>query len=692
MQPTIQLTNLERQFQRGDMQVQALRGVDLSIAPGEFVAIVGPSGSGKSTLLNLLGGLDRASAGDLWLAGIPFHEADEKARTEHRKRRVGFIFQSFNLLPKLTALENVAVPLMLAGVEKTERETNAAELLQLVGLAHRLDHYPTELSGGEQQRTAVARALIHNPSLILADEPTGNLDTKTGDEVLGLLQRLNKEQNITLIIVTHDPEVAAYADRIVHMRDGEIANITKTEHSANGSAAIISDQLSAISNQDASQQQDPTQYTNTPITNTQSRLQFRDIVQNALRNLRRRPVRNILTAGGVLIGIVTLVAMVSFGVGVQREVQRNFETIGLENVFVNPIREEPDEFDPFSEPPPKRPITPDLVAQLRNTDGVLAVTPALALPRGIELRFVIGDQVEDIRASDGFGEGRFGLADTTTILAGEGFGEGDSQGIVLVPGLADKFLAEGESYEDLIGRETAVVAQLPRGESQEFVSTIIGVRDGFGERTLDLGIAERAAIKAWWFNQPDILESEGYDALIVRADGLSDVPALIERIEDMDLETQSLETILDAANQVLSLLQALLGSVGGLALLVAALGVANTMMMAIYERTREIGVLKALGASAREIRALFTVEAALIGLLGGVFGLIFGTLLGKLVDWVAHRYLINEGVTGIGPLSVVPLWLALGALAFAAFIGVVAGLYPASRAAKLDPVTALRHE
>ena len=153
-----------------------------------------------------------------------------------------------------------------------------------------------------------------------------------------------------------------------------------------------------------------------------------------------------------------------------------------------------------------------------------------------------------------------------------------------------------------------------------------------------------------------------------------------------------MEAVLDVANQVLTLLQVLLGSVGGLALLVAALGVANTMMMAIYERTREIGVLKALGASRSEIRAMFTVEAAFIGLIGGFFGLIFGALLGRLVDWIAHRYLISEGVTGVGDLSVIPPWLAIGALIFAALIGILAGLYPAARAARLDPVAALRHE
>ena len=180
--------------------------------------------------------------------------------------------------------------------------------------------------------------------------------------------------------------------------------------------------------------------------------------------------------------------------------------------------------------------------------------------------------------------------------------------------------------------------------------------------------------------------------LLVRAVDLGAVTAVVEAIEAMKLETRSLEAILDVANQVLALLQALLGSVGALALLVAALGVANTMMMAIYERTREIGVLKALGASRGEIGAMFTAEAAMLGLLGGLFGLFFGFWLGRLVDWAAHRYLINEGITGIGPLSVVPWWLALGAVLFAILIGILAGLYPAARAAKLDPVKALRHE
>ena len=684
MSDPIKLTNLARYFQRGGLDVQALRGVDLSIEPGEFIALVGPSGSGKSTLLNLLGGLDRASSGELWLNGTALHTATEAARTLHRRQRIGFIFQSFNLLPRLTALENVAVPLMLSGVNVTEREAQARELLEKVGLGHRLDHYPTELSGGEQQRTAVARALIHHPSLILADEPTGNLDSKTGEEVMALLKTLNREQGITLIVVTHDEEVAAYADRIVKLRDGDIVEEVKKEWHTDGPNQAQQNQADVARRPLREQAYQR-------LIKKESGLQFSDILRQALSNLRRRPVRNVLTAGGVLIGIVTLVAMVSFGVGVQREVQRNFESIGLENLFVRPIYDEPDEFDPFADPSPQTPITPELVAQIEQIPDVIGVTPEIRLPYSMDIALTYGDTSLPIRVTDG-NEPEFTFGTDPEPLAGSFLDSKATAGTVLVKNLADSLLEEGQTYDSLVGQEVSLTVQLPRGETESFSSRIVGVRDGFGGSIIELGLAEREAILAWWYNEPDILQTEGYDTLTVQTTSLGAITAVSTQIEDLGLQTQSLEAILGVANQVLALMQALLGSVGGLALLVAALGVANTMMMAIYERTREIGVLKALGASAGEIRALFTVEAAMLGLLGGFFGLIFGTLLGRLVDWIGHRFLIAEGVTGIGQLSVVPWWLALGSMAFAALIGVLAGLYPAARAAKLDPVTALRHE
>jgi len=421
-------------------------------------------------------------------------------------------------------------------------------------------------------------------------------------------------------------------------------------------------------------------------------LTLKDTWLAAVRNLGRRPVRNILTAGGVLIGIITLVAMVSFGVGVQREVQRNFETIGLENLFVMPQFEESDGFDPFAQPEPRVPLTPGLVDQIAAMPDVVSVTPALSLPPGMDIDLALDGQSIPVRIVDGAPVPfRFGPPGRSTILAGSDSIAQES-GAVLVAGLADQLLAAGETYEDLIGRQVILTVTLPRGESADFESVIAGVQDGFATRSLDVGLQERVAMRAWWFDDPGFLERDGYDQLIVETTDLAAAPAVTAAIEELDLNVQSLEAILDVANQVLALLQALLGSVGALALLVAALGVANTMMMAIYERTREIGVLKALGASAGEIRRLFTMEAGMIGLIGGFLGLIVGTLLGRLIDWIAHRYLINEGVTGVGPLSVVPWWLAIGALIFAALIGIVAGLYPAARAACLDPVTALRHE
>ena len=221
-QAAIRAVDLTRTFEVGETSVEALRRINLEVDKGQFVALVGPSGSGKSTLLNLVGGLDRPTGGRLWIDGEELSASKEKALTEHRRSRVGFVFQSFNLLPRLTAVENVALPLMFVGVSERERLERASELLAQVGLSDRLDHRPTQLSGGEQQRVAIARALVNHPAIILADEPTGNIDTATGAEIMALLRRLNREQGVTLLLVTHDPEAASYADRVIQLRDGRI--------------------------------------------------------------------------------------------------------------------------------------------------------------------------------------------------------------------------------------------------------------------------------------------------------------------------------------------------------------------------------------------------------------------------------------------------------------------------------------
>lgn len=224
-QEVIKLENIKRYFKIGDVEVQALRGIDLIINKGEYVALMGPSGSGKSTLMNIVGCLDTPSAGKYWLSEQDVSQMDDDELAEIRNKEIGFVFQTFNLLPRSTALDNVALPLVYAGYSRTERNERALKTLESVGLADRTDHKPNELSGGQRQRVAIARALINNPSIILADEPTGNLDTKTSYEIMELMEKIHEEGN-TVIIVTHEEDIARRAHRIVRLRDGVVESDT----------------------------------------------------------------------------------------------------------------------------------------------------------------------------------------------------------------------------------------------------------------------------------------------------------------------------------------------------------------------------------------------------------------------------------------------------------------------------------
>ncbi len=414
---------------------------------------------------------------------------------------------------------------------------------------------------------------------------------------------------------------------------------------------------------------------------------FGDMLGTALSNLGRRRVRTVLTSVGVVVGILTIVTMVSLGVGVQSEIRAQFAALGLENVVVQP-REDRDRdfFTQFAEPQRAQPIGPETIAAWRSLPNVVAVSPVIDLEGVVSALELPNGELAPVGVS---GAQFFSnpLRREAGALAGRLTIEAERGELVVSAGA----LPSDMNPAELLGREVAIVLQSPRGERQRFPLTVVGVSDR-EEAEAQATVADMAAMKAWWFNTPDYLAQQGYDAAVLRASDVGAAAELVRSLRDEGFRVQSLELILDTANRAFAVINVMLASVGGLALFVASLGIVNTMIMAIYERTREIGTLKAIGASRGDIRGLFMIEAGLIGLLGGVVGVIGGWLTGLGLNVLIGWYIERERLPIQATFFVTPPWLVLAALAFAALIGVVAGLYPAARAARLDPLVALRYE
>ena len=422
---------------------------------------------------------------------------------------------------------------------------------------------------------------------------------------------------------------------------------------------------------------------------------LRDLARTSFGNLGRHPVRTILSAVGVTVGILTIVTMLSLGVGVQQEIVQQFKGAGLETVNVSPVTEERSPYTAFAEPRRTVLITPALVEEIRARDDVVEVSPRVNVPWGARVFLEIGGERLSVRAT--VPQTIWGMSDPFTkppeILAGEELTNDDQGEIVVTASALEGLGTEGQvEFESMIGQEVSLTLEAPRGDTQAFPFRVVGVIEGSEYFGALISLADSVALKAWWYNDPDILEHEGYDLLTIKAASLNDATQIVEQLQERGFEVQSLRTILDMINRAMVVLQTMLGSVGGLALFVASIGIANTMVMAVYERTREIGILKAIGASPGDIRSLFMAEAAFIGLVGGVVGTIGGWLLGLGLNRLILAILRWREVPMEGTFFVVTGWLVALALVFATVVGLLAGLYPAARAARLDPLDALRYE
>ncbi len=656
--PIIEVEDLAKVYDLGEQKVEALKGVSLRVFPGEVVALMGPSGSGKSTLMNLLGCLDRPTSGRYRLNGKDVASLSSDEMAALRSHEIGFVFQNYNLLARTTSVENAELPSLYNGSRTGEGRRKAREMLDLVGLGDREAHRPTQLSGGQQQRVAIARALLNDPRIILADEPTGNLDTRTGAEIIELFKTLNREKGITVVFVTHDPEVASHGQRIIHFKDGLVEK--EEVKGEAGSAAPA-----------------PSPEVNGNVIGRRSLgADIRANVRIALRAIRVNKLRSALTMLGVIIGVGAVIAMVAIGEGAKARVARQMERLGSNRLTVHAgavtrggRRLGGARITTLTEA--------DAQAILTEVPGVTRVAPRV---RG-SAQVVYGNRnwhpVFTGTTPD------FLRIMNWDVESGSNFTEEDmllNRKVVLIGQTVSKELF-GDDYP--VG-QTVRVKHIP--------FEVVGVLKERGTSSF-AGDLDDVLIVPLRTAQRKLLGIRHLRRIEVSAESKEVTPEVQDAITDLmrvrhkitgakldDFRIRNRTEIVEAANEAASTLGYLLAGIAGVALIVGGIGIMNIMLVSVTERTREIGVRLAVGARKRDIRRQFLTEAMVLSLLGGAAGIIAGACaslgLSYFGDW---QIVISTGSV-------------LLAFVFSAAIGVFFGFQPANRAARLNPIEALRYE
>ncbi len=749
----VRTAELCRTYAAKSAPVHALCDVSLEIRRGEKIALLGRSGSGKSSLLNVLGGLDRPTSGRVEVAGLDLTKLGARQLSHYRSTTVGMIFQSFHLVASQTALQNVELPMVFTGRPPRDRRAAALRALEAVGLAGRVHHRQGELSGGERQRVAIARALVNGPRLLLADEPTGNLDTLTAETILKILDENCRRGGVTLVLVTHDEELARrHVDRVLRL--------------AGRTAA--------------------------PLTTGRIPVRLSDVLRLALTALVQQKVRTVLTTLGVAVGSLVLLLSLSIGVGLQEAVSNELHRHDeLRKIEVRPGYGKVEEHIPPEELavrgdmndakrrrlhdrlvqawiarhgyPPTTPLTTDRLAEIRGWPHVASVTPLYTEWGRVSLDGK-GQDVETVSATAGR-ERRM----RTRLVAGSWFTADDERSVVVseyllyewgmasdaevrtavgrklrvehptgasrpmmllslfnvdlsmvgpeqekiarkvlqnLPAVVDKLGLDPDEVERLRnmlhGPNPAAAPEPEQTISEEL--TIVGVVRGpekddpppeslvdrfrpDADVFLPVGTAEEL-----YFRDPHHAE-RGLDFADVTVDSEAHVQEVVDRVEATGLGQYSLVDFAQRVWTNVTLLTSAIIVLALTALIVAALGITNTLVMSVLERRHEIGVMKAVGARDGHVLALFLVEGAWIGLLGGCLGLLFGWLASFPAEAFAMSLVQRQGeLHPDQPLFAFPLWLILGVPLFAVLITTLAALYPARRAARVNPIEALRSE
>jgi len=680
----IELRNITKSYRVDGEDLVVLNDINLEIHEGEFVAIMGPSGSGKSTLMQIMGLLDRPTSGSYFLSGRDISRLTDDEGAELRSRTIGFIFQMFNLLARTAAIDNVMLPMIYSGAPG--RKARAREILTELGMGDRLDHRPNELSGGQQQRVAIARSLVNRPKILFADEPTGNLASDQAEDILRQLDLLNRS-GITIIMVTHDPAIAAHAKRVFHIKDGIIisdetkessgAPSEKTVGAAPAVPSAASETTAAaaagVATVAVKAPASPPTRAN-PFRDAFGLLQLKEYALSALKAIGANKVRSFLSMFGILIGVASVVAMLALGKGAQKAVESRISSLGSNLLLIHP--ESP------------------IIGGVRKATGSVSrltledVKEISAAPHALHAEGNVAGSAQIVYGSKNVHTGITGATPlyaemrNATPYFGRFFTDREDTEEDFVALLGQTVV------NNLFGAKNPVGKTVKINRINFLVIGILPLRGSNGYRDQDdmilvpLKTAMRRLFGLVYLNTVYV-ECDGKDAI---RQVTAEIKTLMRRRHHLpeykkdDFSIRNMSDLQAALSDTAQTFTLLLGIVAAISLLVGGIGIMNIMLVSVSERTREIGLRKAIGAPRRAILIQFLIEAVLLSALGGILGIALGIgtslIFSQVAGWAA---------------IVTPNAVALVS-AFSVAVGIVFGFWPARRASLLSPIEALRYE
>lgn len=670
-EPLIRLKGIERRYQSGEHEVTVLHPLDLAIDAGEMVAIVGASGSGKSTLMNLLGCLDRPSGGQYLFRGQDTATLDALSLARLRCHHFGFIFQRYHLLPHLNAAANVEIPAIYAGTARLDRQARARTLLTRLGLQDRSHHRPGQLSGGQQQRVSIARALANGGEVILADEPTGALDSQSGKEVMAILNELHA-QGHTIILVTHDMAVASHADRIITLRDGRV--VEDSGHRAtDDNAASPSGAPAHPLPGDGSQLAPPPVGQDAQATGAAVRTasrgwdRYREAGRMALHAMLAHRMRTFLTMLGIIIGIAAVVSVVALGQGARAKVIDDINAMGTNTIDIFPGKDWGDEKAASIQTLNERDLDA-LLGQpyLEGASPQIATSGQLRYRNKTSSGSVIGVGNDFFRVKG------------MTLTQGRLLDERDIRNRTAVA------VVDGKTIESLLGQVDPVGQVVLVGTLPVRIVGVVTQETGFGRSSQSVNVwlpysaVMSRLLSQQHFTQITIRVKDGVQPALAEQ---AAVALLTQRHGVKDFFTFSSDSIVKSVEKTTATLTLLVSAIAVISLIVGGVGVMNIMLVSVVERTREIGIRIAVGARQSDILQQFLIEAVMVSLLGGLLGIGLALLIGALFSLLVESFQMR--------FSLFSILMAFGC---SSLIGILFGYLPARNAARLDPVEALARE